>query len=191
MNNILTESMKKELLALSADGSEASPANHVEQIDWNIYLFHYPHGRKELFNLLFSGYRFEVESYKKIEVGIYHITDECGNILVDMRVPCNMTIGNLISYEKISEQVYCCEMEDCHNQRYCTFYHLDVQRKVKGFNEGILLFKTYEKISETFYLLDSGTDDMRVYHIIDGWSVRMKNFVKLEDGGIILELPAK
>lgn len=190
----LSREMKNELLAKTAEGENAKQACDVVQIDWNLFIFFDSTGRKELRNLLRWEHAFEIESFKKIQYGLYVIKDEHGDLLIDTRIPCNITIGNLISYQEISPNVFLCQMELHNGRRLFTLYHLEhTQQKKKhakstqGFDEDILLFENYEKLSEEFYLLYDG-DSKLLYNIIYDWVVSIKDYKPLTEEVYLLEI---
>ncbi|MCW3159687.1 hypothetical protein [Chryseobacterium oryctis] len=179
-NYELTSEMKNDLLA------KDTYAYDVEQIDWNLFIFYYPKGKrkKELRNVLLWDRTFEIESYKKLQYGLYLITDSCGDLLMDTRIMCNITIGSFVSYEEISPNVYLCQMEmDYSGKRRFTLYHTEYTDKKKeyildGFDQEILLFDRYEKLSETFYLLYDEENTL-LYNIVYDWRVCIEKHTEI------------
>lgn len=184
----LTKEMKNELLKKAALGNEDSccPVD-VEQIDWNLFLFEYADGVKQLRNLLrWDDYSIKrvVHSYQKIEYGLYLINYGRDTYLLDTRKKMNVFIFNVTSYKKISEDLYLIELQNpgYWEGKKWMLYHMNWE-SVKGFP----VFSTYRKLEGSFYILDEGMPDMKFYNLDSNVMVPILEYTRLEEGLYLLK----
>lgn len=184
----LTKEMKNELLKKAALGNEGSccPVD-VEQIDWNLFLFEYADGVKQLKNLLrWDDYSIKrvVHSYQKIEYGLYLINYGRDTYLLDTRKKMSVFIFSVTSYKKISEDLYLIELQNpvYWEGKKFMLYHLNWE-SVKGFP----VFSTYRKLEGSFYILDEGTPYMKFYNLDSNAMVPISEYTRLEEGLYLLK----
>lgn len=184
----LTKEMKNELLKKAALGNEDSccPVD-VEQIDWNLFLFEYANGVKQLKNLLrWDDYSMKrvVHSYQKIEYGLYLINYGRDAYLLDTRKKVSSFIFSVTSYKKVSEDLYLIELQNpgYWEGKKWMLYHLNWE-SVKGFP----VFSTYRKLEGSFYVLDEGTPYMKFYNLDSNVMVPILEYTRLEEGLYLLK----
>ena len=183
----LTKEMKDDLLAKTASGTDAYPACDVTQIDWNLFILHYPNGSTELRNLLcwndYLDLNPDPQSCKKLEYGVYLIGSlSGGNFLVDTR-SMNWINNDIESYEKLSQDIYLVK----HDLGY-SFYNLQWVFRKNVDELCDVTFQNYRKLSEIFYLLDEGTEDMYLYNMKLNWCYPIKGHQLLTETMCIIEL---
>lgn len=183
----LTKEMKDDLLAKTTVGSNVYPACDAEQIDWNLFILHYPDGTTQLRNLLFwdayLDFQPDPKSYKKLEYGVFLIRDiRGGDYLIDTRSMNWMVNDDIECYEKLSQDIYLVK----HFMGY-SFYNLQWVFR-KDIDNSAFSFKNYRKLSEVFYLLDKGTEDMCLYNIKLNWCYKIKECQLLTETMCLIEL---
>ena len=186
--NYLTKEMKNALFNKMARYKVPLYPCDVEQIDWNVFLFHYPTGWKQLKTLLRWKQEYpSVSSIERLEYGLYIITSHEMNTVyfIDIHIPCYSALSNIVSYKKISDEVYLFGMKfpDESDGTQYVFHHLGCENLTQS-----CWFKTYRKLESPLYILDEDTEDETFYDMDSNTDIPILEYTSLEEGLYVLTI---
>jgi len=194
--NYLTKEMKNALFNKMARYKVPLYPCDVEQIDWNVFIFHYPTGWKQLKTLLRWKQEYpSVDSIERLEYGIYLITS-CEEVyFVDTRRRYDTALCHIVSHEKFSDNVYVLGIQrsDKWENKQYMFYNLywelipQCRSHRKSLNQ-YRVFETYRKLEGSLYILDEDTEDETFYDLDSNTDIPILEYTSLEEGLYVLTM---